>query len=108
MTHLGQPMSVLFVMIQLLILLQVCILYSFSLHLTCTNLVISNTAEQEAIMTKEEEELLAEGKNFEHSAGSVTAGRIEILLRSQYLIASAYKYFETAGNKEVYTCIAVI
>lgn len=101
-------MSVSFVMIQLLIQIQVIHILSFSLYLTCTNLFISITIDKATEMTKEEEELLAEGKNFEHSAGSVTAGRIEILLRSQYLIASAYKYFETAGNKEVYTCIAVI
>ena len=33
-----------------------------------------NTTGIETEMTVEEEQLLAEGKNFEHSAGSVTTG----------------------------------
>jgi hypothetical protein len=44
-------------------------------------------------MTLNEEKLLAEGKNFEHSGGSVASSRIEILLRASYLIDLAYANF---------------
>lgn len=45
-------------------------------------------------MTKEEEELLAEGKNFKHSNGSVEIGCIEVALCNHYLIDSAMKQLE--------------
>jgi hypothetical protein len=65
---------------------------------------ITKTAGKETEMTAEEEELLAEGKNFEHSSGSVTTGRIEIVLRSHYLIDRAYTYFETNEGKQGSVC----
>lgn len=58
-------------------------------------------------MTHEEEQLLAEGKNFEHSAGSVTTGRIEIALRSHYLIDNAYKYFRSAVGYDGNVCTII-
>jgi hypothetical protein len=50
-------------------------------------------------MTLEEEKLLAEGKNFEHSGGSVSRSRLEIMFRAMYLIDVAY-----LNNIDVNTC----
>lgn len=45
-------------------------------------------------MTKEEEELLAEGKNFKHFDDSVETGCIKVALCNHYLIDSAMKQLE--------------
>lgn len=45
-------------------------------------------------MSLDEEKLLAEGKNFEHSGGAVARSRIEIMLRASYLIDRAFAEFD--------------
>jgi hypothetical protein len=53
-------------------------------------------------MSADEEKLLADGKNFEHTGGSVAASRIEVLMRAKYLIEMGCKHFREVEHVEVF------
>lgn len=78
------------------------VLYSYTALVAILPSLTSVGLETE--MTAEEEELLAEGKNFEHSGGAVDTGRIELALRSHCLIANALKHLEQAEGTQGQAC----
>jgi len=53
-------------------------------------------------MTADEEDLLAEGKNYEHSSGAIGSCSLEILFRAYKCIDTAIATFEQQGELMVF------
>jgi hypothetical protein len=58
-------------------------------------------------MTQEEEELLAEGKNYEHSKGAVHTSKLELVFRTMKLVEKAEKDLRLMNPNAKVCCLII-